>query len=97
MRDMVMQMSGSSGVLSLPDEHLPGLIALVLIGLVLIGLVLIGPVVWMALAGLHSLAARRLGWADRAQKRLDGLPFVAKVVFFGALRMPALSPVNARA
>ena len=26
-RDMVMQMSGSSGVLSMPDEHLPGLIA----------------------------------------------------------------------
>ncbi|HEX4127985.1 MAG TPA: hypothetical protein VHX67_10440 [Acidimicrobiales bacterium] len=75
MRDMVMQMSGSSGVLSVPDEHLPGLIALVLIG----------PVVWMALAGLRSLAARRVGWADRAQQRLDGLPFAAKVVLFGTL------------
>ena len=27
MRDMVMQMRGSSGVLSVPDEYLPGLIA----------------------------------------------------------------------
>jgi hypothetical protein len=72
---MVMQMSGSSGVLSVPDEHLPGLIALVLIG----------PVVWMALAGLRALAARRVGWADRAQVRLDRLPFAAKVVLFGTL------------
>ena len=75
MRDMVMQMSGSGGVLSVPDEHLPGLIALVLVG----------PVVWMALAGLRALAARRVGWADRAQVRLDRLPFAAKVVLFGTL------------
>ena len=56
MRDLAMQMTGSSGVLSVPDEHLPGLIALVLIG----------PVVWMALAGLRALAARRVGWAAHA-------------------------------
>jgi hypothetical protein len=74
-RDMVMQMSGSSGVLSVPNEHLPGLIALVLIG----------PVLWLALAGLQALAARRVGWADRAQVRLDRLPFAAKVVLFGTL------------
>jgi hypothetical protein len=74
-RDMVMQMSGSSGVLSVPNEHLPGLIALVLIG----------PVLWLALAGLQALASRRVGWADRAQVRLDRLPFAAKVVLFGTL------------
>jgi hypothetical protein len=72
---MVMQMSGSSGVLSVPDEHLPGLIALVLIG----------PVVWMALAGLRALSARQVGWARGGQARLDGLPFAAKVVLFGTL------------
>jgi hypothetical protein len=74
-RDMVMQMSGSNGVFSVPDEHLPGLIALVLIG----------PVVWMALAGLRALASRRVRWADRAQVRLDRLPFAAKVVLLGTL------------
>jgi hypothetical protein len=39
----------------------------------------------MALAGLRALAARRVGWADRAQIRLDRLPFAAKVVLFGTL------------
>jgi hypothetical protein len=75
MKDLAMQMTGSSGVLSVPDEHLPGLIALVLIG----------PAVWMALAALRALAARRVGWAARAQVRLDRLPFAAKVVLFGTL------------
>lgn len=70
-----MQMSGSGGMLSVPDEHLPGLIALVLIG----------PVIWMVLAGLRALSARQVGWAARAQHRLDGLPFTAKVVLFGTL------------
>src|SRR5277367_2225615 len=75
MRDLAMHMTGSSGVLSVPSEHLPGLIALVLVG----------PVVWMALAGLRALAARRVAWADRAQVRLDRLPFAAKVVLFASL------------
>src|ERR1700722_17997788 len=75
MKDLAMQMTGSSGVLSVPDEHLPGLIALVLIG----------PAVWMALPALRALAARRVGWAARAQVRLDRLPFAAKVVLFGTL------------
>jgi hypothetical protein len=75
MRDLAMQMTGSSGILSVPDEHLPGLIALVLIG----------PVAWIALATSRALAAHRVGWADRAQVRLDRLPFAAKVVLFGTL------------
>ncbi len=75
MKDMVMQMTGSNGVLSVPNEHLPGLYALVLIG----------PVVWMALAGLRALAARETGWAVRVQRRLDGLSFAAKVVLLGTL------------
>jgi hypothetical protein len=72
---MVMQMTGSSGVLSVPDEHLPGLIALVLLG----------PVVWLALAGLRALDAREVAWAQRAQLRLDALPFPGKVVLLGTL------------
>ncbi len=70
-----MQMTGSNGVLSVPDEHLPGLVVLILIG----------PVVWLALAGLRALSARRVGWAQRAQGRLDALGFAAKVVLFGTL------------
>ncbi len=75
MRDMVMQMTGSGGVLSVPNEHLPGLIALVLVG----------PAVWVALAGLRALDARQVGWAQRAQHRLDALPFAGKIVLLGTL------------
>jgi hypothetical protein len=75
MRDMVMQMTGSNGVLSVPSEHLPGLIALVLIG----------PAIWVALAGLRALSVRTVGWANRAQQRLDGLGFTAKVMLFATL------------
>ena len=70
-----MQMPGSNGVLSVPDEHLPGLVVLILVG----------PVVWLALGGLRSLEARRVGWAQRAQGRLDALPFAGQVVLFGTL------------
>jgi hypothetical protein len=72
---MVMQMTGSNGVLSVSNEHLPGLVVLILIG----------PVVWLALAGLRALESRRVGWAQRVQGRLDALPFAGKVVFFGTL------------
>jgi hypothetical protein len=72
---MVMQMTGSNGVLSVPDEHLPGLVVLILIG----------PVIWLALAGLRTLETRRVGWAQRAQGRLDALSFAGKVVLFGTL------------
>jgi hypothetical protein len=68
-------MTGSNGVLSVPDEHLPGLVVLILIG----------PMVWLALGGLRAQAARRVGWAQRSQGRLDALPFAAKVVLFGTL------------
>ena len=68
MRDMVMQMTGSNGVLSVPDEHLPGLVVLVLIG----------PVVWLALSGLRALAPRQVRWAERAQARLDAIGFAGQ-------------------
>jgi hypothetical protein len=41
-----MQMTGSNGVLSVPDERLPTLVVLIVVG----------PVVWRALAGLRALA-----------------------------------------
>jgi hypothetical protein len=72
---MTMQMTGSNGVLSVPTEHLPGLVVLILVG----------PVLWLALAGLRTLEARQVGWAQRAQGRLDALPFAGKVVLFGTL------------
>ena len=75
MRDMVMHMTGANGVLSVPDEHLPGLWALVLVG----------PVVWLALAALRALATGGVGWAVRVQHRLDHLPFAAKVALVGTL------------
>jgi hypothetical protein len=75
MRDMVMQMTGSNGLLSVPDEHLPGLVVLVLIG----------PVVWLALSALRALAARQVPWARRAQSRLDAIGFAGRFALFGCL------------
>ena len=52
-----MHMTGSNGVLSVPTEHLPGLVALVLVG----------PVVSMALGALRALSTH-VGWAQRVQR-----------------------------
>ncbi len=79
MRDMVMQMTGSNGLLSVPDEHLPGLVVLVLIG----------PVVWLALSALRALAARQVPWARRAQSRLDAIGFAGR---FALSWLPAGCP-----
>jgi hypothetical protein len=62
-------------MLSVPNEHLPGLVALVLIG----------PVVWLALAGLRALAARNVPWAVGLSRRLQALPFAAKVALLATL------------
>ena len=75
MRDMVMQMTGSNGVLSVPNEHLPGLAALVLVG----------PVIWLALASLRALAVRGVPWAVRLSRRLHALPFAARVALVATL------------
>ncbi len=58
---MTMQMSGS-GLWSVPSEHLPGLVVLVVIG----------PAVWIALSGCRALAAgggSRAGGLDQAFRR----------------------------
>ncbi len=67
-----MHMTGSNGVLSVPSEHLPGLVALVLVA----------PVVWLALAALRALSTH-VGWAQRTQRRLDTLSFAARVALLG--------------
>jgi hypothetical protein len=50
---MTMSMTGSNGLLSVPTEHLPGLVVLVVIS----------PVVWILISGCRSLAAGGVGWA----------------------------------
>ena len=55
-----MQMTGSNGVLSVPSEHLPGLVALVLVG----------PLIWLALAAAPgALDPRRSGPAGAGPAR----------------------------
>jgi hypothetical protein len=75
MRLLAMQMTGANGVLSVPDEHLPGLVALVLVG----------PLLWLALAGLRALAEHQVPWAIGLQSRLDGLGFAAKIALLGSV------------
>jgi hypothetical protein len=72
---MVMQMTGSNGVLSVPNEHLPGLVALVLVG----------PVALLALACLRALAAGGVPRAVRVSRRLHAFPFAARVALFATL------------
>jgi hypothetical protein len=70
-----MQMSGANGVLSVPSEHLPGLVALVVLL----------PVLWVALSGLRALAGRGSPWATGLVTRYDGLTFTAKAVLLGSV------------
>jgi hypothetical protein len=72
---VAMQMTGSNGIFTVPDEHLPGLVALALIG----------PIVWIGLAGLRALSDSNVGWAKRVVSRVDGLPLTAKVALLGTL------------
>jgi hypothetical protein len=83
-----MHMTGSGGILSVPSEHLPGLIALVLLP----------PVLWVSLWALRSLAARHVPWAASVVRRFDALCFTAKVALFatlvGALVHAAIIPTH---
>jgi hypothetical protein len=69
-----MQMTGSNGILSVPSEHLPGLIALVVVL----------PVLWLVLSSLQALASRSRA-ADALVHRLDGLGVTAKGVLFASV------------
>ena len=68
-----MNMSGSDGILSVPSEHLPGLVALVLL-FVLGGL---------ALLLVRAFARVEVGWAMALDRRLRALSFTAKVALAG--------------
>jgi phosphatidylserine synthase len=70
-----MHMTGSNGVLSVPSEHLPGLVALVALI----------PALWLALCGLRALASHGSSRADNLLRRFDGLTFTAKAVLFASL------------
>jgi hypothetical protein len=85
---MTMQMTGSNGVLSVPSEHLPGLIALVIVPLVAV----------LATVGCRALRNRNVGWAATLGQRLDELPFMARTALFalsvGAIVHAALVPTH---
>jgi hypothetical protein len=83
-----MQMTGSNGILSVPSEHLPGLIVLVVIT----------PVLWVGLCGLRALAGGGAAWAAGLVRRFDGLSFTARAALFatlvGALVHAAIIPTH---
>jgi hypothetical protein len=68
-------MTGSDGVLSIPSEHLPGFVALVVLP----------SVIWLALGAVRALAARNHQWAVRLVGHFDRLGFTAKAVLFASL------------
>jgi hypothetical protein len=70
-----MQMTGSGGILSVPDEHLPGLVALIAVPLVLL-------VAWLT---VRALASRNVHWAEAARRGFDQLSSPARVTLFGVL------------
>jgi hypothetical protein len=70
-----MQMSGSNGIFSVPSEHLPGLVALVVLS----------PLLWVTLSGLRATARAGSARALRLLERFDRLSFTAKAVLFATL------------
>jgi hypothetical protein len=70
-----MQMSGSGGILSVPGEHFPGLIALIAVPLLLV----VGGL------ALRALAKHEVGWAEAVWRSVGQLSSPARVVLFGAL------------
>src|ERR1700722_12793911 len=72
---LAMQMTGSNGVLSVPSEHLPGLVALVVLT----------PLLWVILSGLRARAQAGSTPAVGVLDRFDGLSFTAKAVLFATL------------
>jgi hypothetical protein len=70
-----MQMTGSDGIFSVPSEHLPGLVALVLMM----------PVLWVGLSGLRALAARPTPWAQDLVEKVDRLSVTGRVALVASL------------
>ena len=72
---MDMQMTGTDGILSVPSEHVPALVAVLVIPLVC----------WLAVCALHALRHRGVSWATAWAHRLEQLPFDAGVAIAGSL------------
>ena len=72
---MGMHMTGSDGILTVPSEHLPGLVALVAFPLV----------AWFAVAAIRAGSSRGNAPAVRLQQRLDATPFVGRVALVAML------------
>jgi hypothetical protein len=68
-------MTGSNGALSVPLEHLPGLVALVALPIV----------VWIAICAIGALGKRRVAWAEVVGRRFERMSFSARVALFGSL------------
>lgn len=70
---MGMHMTGGTWILSVPTEHLPGLVALLLMPLA----------AWLAVRVVVALAGRGMGAADRLRARVAGLPAGGKLALAG--------------
>jgi hypothetical protein len=68
-----MHMTGPSGILSVPSEHLPGLIALAIIPVVL----------WLGICAIKALALARVSWAENLMATLGRLTFGARSALVG--------------
>ena len=68
-------MTGSNGIFSVPSEHLPGLVALVVLS----------PLLWITLSVLRAKAHAGSARALRLLDRYDALSFTAKAVLFATL------------
>ena len=68
-------MTGSNGALSVPLEHLPGLVVLVALPIV----------VWIAIYAVGALRKRGVAWAEVVGQRFERMSFSARVALFASL------------
>jgi hypothetical protein len=68
-------MTGSNGALSVPLEHLPGLVALVALPIV----------VWFVISVVGALGRCGVAWADVVERRFERMSFSVRVALFGSL------------
>ncbi len=72
---MGMHMTGGNGILTVPSEHLPGLVALAVFPMV----------AWFALVAIRAGGARRIRPAVRLQRRTDATPSAGRVALMAML------------
>jgi hypothetical protein len=85
---MTMQMTGNSGILTVPSEHLPGLIALILFPIVS----------WFAVAGVRAGSNRGIVPLVALERRLKATSLLARVtlvaMLIGAVVHAAIVPTH---